>query len=81
MTNVLSRVTDALDVETFLTCESEEQGKSLALQMMKNLGFEDIDLLFIEFMGFGARVRVRAYLHRSGDQYGWLFTGTDGEKS
>ncbi|MFZ5946302.1 MAG: hypothetical protein ACOYVD_19605 [Bacillota bacterium] len=78
MGNILHRITDALDVETFLVCESEEQGKKLALQMMKNLGFEDVDLVFIEFIGSGARIRTRAYLHRPGDKYGWLFA--DGEE-
>ncbi|KJS22327.1 MAG: hypothetical protein VR72_06525 [Clostridiaceae bacterium BRH_c20a] len=73
VTDALKRVIDALDVETFLVCESEEEGKKLALAMMKNLGFKDVDLVFIEFIGSGARIRARAYMHRPGDQYGWLF--------
>ncbi len=72
MSKVFSRVSDALDVETFLVCESEEEGKQLALQLMKDLGFTDIDVVFVEFAGPGARVRVRAYLCRAGDQYPWL---------
>jgi len=69
---------DALDVETFIVCDSEDEGKRIALQMMKNLGFDDVDLVFIEFIGPGARIRTRAYLHRSGDKYGWLFTNGEG---
>ncbi|MDN5324288.1 MAG: hypothetical protein PWQ67_2742 [Clostridia bacterium] len=80
MVNILKRVTDALDVETFLVCDSEEHGKRLALQMMKNLGFEDVDLVFIEFIGSGARIRARAYLHRPGDKYGWLFADGEGDR-
>ena len=73
LVKVLETVMDALDVETFLVCKDEEDGKSLALLLMKNLGFDDVDLVFIEHIGPGARVRARAYLHRSGDKYGWLF--------
>lgn len=77
LVNLIERITDALDVETFLVCDNEEHGKKLALQLMKNLGFEDVDLVFIEHIGAGARIRARAYIHRSGDKYGWLLA--DGE--
>ncbi|MFZ7103509.1 MAG: hypothetical protein ACOWWO_12775 [Peptococcaceae bacterium] len=79
MAKVLENIMDALDVETFLVCESEEEGKKRALQMMKNLGFDDVDLVFIEYIGPGARIRARAYLYRSGDKYGWLFTDKEAE--
>ena len=72
LSKVFDRITDALDVETFLVCESEDEAKQLALQMMKDLGFNDTDVVFVEFMGPGARVRVRAYVCRSGDAYSWL---------
>lgn len=80
MANVLDMVMDALDVETFLVCASEEEGRGLALEMMKQLGFSDVDLVFVEFRGPGARIRSRAYLHRAGDHYGWLLGkgGVDG---
>ena len=68
----LEQVMDALDLETFLVCKDEEEGKQLALQLMHELGFTDVDLVFIQFEGPGVRVRVRAYVHRSGDEYGWL---------
>ena len=40
--------------------------------MMRDLGFTDIDVVFTDFSGPGARVRVRAYLCRSGAKYSWL---------
>ena len=72
MSNPLTHVLDALDVETFFVCMSEAEGKHLALTLMKNLGFADVDLVFIRFQGSGARVRVRAYINRPGDNYPWL---------
>ena len=72
MSNVLKHVMDALDVETFLICESEEEGKNLGLTLMKDLGFKDVDIVFSEFIGVGARIRVRAYIHKAGDTYPWL---------
>ena len=72
MSRVFDRITDALDVETFLVCDSAEEAKKLALEMMRDLGFTDIDVVFTDFSGPGARVRVRAYLCRSGAKYSWL---------
>jgi DNA primase catalytic subunit len=72
MSNVLKHVIDALDVETFLVCESEEEGKNLGLALMKDLGFKDVDIVFSEFVGVGARIRARAYIHKAGDSYPWL---------
>lgn len=72
MATALDRVVDALDVETFLVCESEDEGRSLAVQLVRDLGFKDVDLVFGEFMDYGIRVRVRAYVRRPGDLYPWL---------
>ena len=72
MSRVFAHVMDGLDIETFLVCKSEEEGRGLAITLMKDLGFEDIDIVFIQYQGPGVRVRVRAYIHRSGDTYGWL---------
>jgi len=80
LAKLMEKVMDALDVETFIVCDSEDEGKGIALEMMKNLGFDDADLVFIEFIGPGARIRARAYLHRSGDKYGWLFSSREGGK-
>lgn len=70
--DVFAYVLDALDIETLLVCTSEEEGKRIALELAKRLGFRDIDIVFIRFQGSGARVRIRAYINRPGDQYAWL---------
>ena len=72
MSNVLANVLDALDVETFFVCESEEEGKNLGLTLMKDLGFKNVDIVFSQFIGVGARIRARAYIHKAGDVYPWL---------
>ena len=72
MSQVLTNVLDALDVETFLVCSSEEEGRHLAFKLMKDLGFDDVDVVFVRFHGVGVRVRVRAYINRPGDKYPWL---------
>ncbi|MZP30154.1 hypothetical protein GTO91_10585 [Heliobacterium undosum] len=69
---VLSQVLDALDLETFLICSSEDEGKEMAIRLMKTLGFQDVDLVFIQFAGPGARVRARAYIYRPGQDYAWV---------
>ena len=80
MSEALAHVMDALDIETFLACESEEEGKALALALMKDLGFKDTDVVFIQFAGPGARVRVRAYINRPGDAYPWLNLGASAQE-
>lgn len=79
MSNPLDHVLDALDIETFLVCTSEAEGKHLALALIKDLGFQDVDVVFIKFQGSGVRVRVRAYINRPGDNYPWLSLGMAGE--
>jgi len=79
MSNALDHVLDALDIETFLVCMSEAEGKHLALTIMKDLGFTDVDVVFIKFQGSGVRVRVRAYINRPGDTYPWLDLDSAGE--
>lgn len=75
MAEALQNVMDALDVETFLVCQSEDEGRNLALGLMKSLGFQDVDIVFIQFRGPGVRVRSRAYINRAGDKYSWLLEG------
>lgn len=72
MARPLERVMDALDLETCLVCASEEEGRRLMIQLARELGFQDVDIVFIQFQGPGVRVRARAYVHRSGSVYGWL---------
>ena len=73
MSKVLEKIMDAVDVETYIACNSEEEGKKLALQMMDELGFKEVNLVFIQYQGPGARVRIRGYIYKPGDKYKWLF--------
>lgn len=75
MSAVLKKVMDALDIETFFICASEAEGKEMAIQLVKDMGLTDADVVFIQHEGPGARVRVRAYVHRPGAAYGWLQEG------
>ena len=70
--NVLDRVVDSLDIETFIVCQDEEEGEKLGIQLMKDLGFRDADVVFIEYGNGGARIRLRANIFKAGDQYRWL---------
>jgi len=70
--NVLNRIVDSLDVETFIVCKNEEEGKNLGIQLMKDLGFRDADVVFIEYGNGGVRVRLRANIFKPGDYYKWL---------
>lgn len=66
------RVLDALDIETFLSCSSAEEAKTLAEGLMDELKLPHGDIVFLEFLGWGARVRIRTYIHHPGDHYRWL---------
>ncbi len=72
VTKAMDRVCDALDIETFIICKDEDEGKELAFKLGHELNLGKIDIVFLEYRGIGARVRLRAYLHRPGDHYLWL---------
>lgn len=72
MTQALSRVVDALDIETFLYCKDEDEAKTLAEALAAELGLPHGDVVFVEHRGAGARVRIRSYIHHPGDHYRWL---------
>ncbi len=72
VSEAMERILDAVDIETFILCGSEAEGRKLALQLARDLGLQDAGIVFLEFSGPGARVRVRAYVHRPGDRYAWL---------
>ncbi|WP_371365107.1 hypothetical protein SRRS_00190 [Sporomusa rhizae] len=72
MLGSLKQVMDALDIETFFICHSEQEGRNLMLMLLKSMGFKDVDIVFAQFAGPGVRVRGRAYVHRPADEYGWL---------
>lgn len=72
MQSPYEKVMDALDVETFFVCSSEEEGRSLMLALLKGWGFKDVDVVFAQHEGPGARIRGRAYIYRPADRYAWL---------
>jgi len=71
------RVLDALDIETTFLAKDEEEGKRLGIALLRSLGFESGDVVFAERRGSFVRVRLRAYIYRPGERYGWL-SGSDG---
>lgn len=72
MVNAFERVVDAVDIETFLQCADEAEAKELALRLAVAMGLPHPDVVFVEHRGLGARVRIRAYIHRPGSHYQWL---------
>lgn len=77
MTNALDRVVDAIDIETFLYCKSEEEAFELAESLMHELNLPHGDVVFLEHKAWGARVRIRSYIHHPGDHYRWMETKED----
>lgn len=63
--NSLSKVMDAIDIETFFVCRDESEAKSLLLTLFEQMGFPTADVVFIQHEGPGARVRGRAYVQRN----------------
>jgi hypothetical protein len=72
MGKALSRVIDAIDIETFLYCKNEDEAKVLAESLAAELNLPHGDVVFLEQRGLGARVRIRSYIHHPGDHYQWL---------
>jgi len=77
---ILDRVMDALDVETVLVSDNENEARNLAKELMQSFGLKDVDIVFLEHEGKTARLRIRSYIHRSGCRYAWLRTEAKGEK-
>ncbi|SDD39103.1 hypothetical protein [Sporomusa acidovorans] len=73
----LEQVMDALDVETFFVCDNEQQGRSLMLELLRQWGLSDIDVVFAQHMGPGIRVRGRAYIYRPADRYSWILPDSE----
>ncbi len=72
MGEAMARVVDAIDVETFLACKTEDEAKELAEALAREMNLKLGDVVFLEQSGWGARVRLRTYVYRPGDRYGWL---------
>ncbi len=72
MTTARDTIIDALDVESFLLCESEPEARELIAKLMQSLGLARHVIVSLDFNGPGAHFRVRAYLNKPGDNYTWL---------
>ncbi len=72
MKKAMDRVVDTVDIETYLLCKNESEGKRLALQLGEDLNLGTVDIMFQEFDGYGIRVRLRKYIHKPGKHYAWL---------
>ncbi|AEE91501.1 conserved protein of unknown function [Tepidanaerobacter acetatoxydans Re1] len=73
MSDVLEKIMDAIDIETYIVCKNEDEAEKFAMELMEKLGFKDTSIVFIQHRGPGARVRARGYIYKPGDRYGWLF--------
>lgn len=80
MKKALDSIVDAIDIETFFACRSEEEAKELAEALAAELNLPHGDIVFLEHKGLGARVRIRSYIHRPGDHYRWLEGESEEEK-
>jgi alkyl hydroperoxide reductase subunit AhpF len=49
----LEHIMDAIDIETYLICKDENEGRMLALQLGKEMNIGDVDIMFMEFDGYG----------------------------
>ena len=65
-------IVDALDIESFVLCESEKEAKELIAQLMHSLGLARHVIVSLDFNGPGAHFRARTYMNKPGDSYSWL---------
>jgi len=72
MLTARDQIVDALDIESFLLCESEKEAKELIAKLMQSLGIARHVIVSLDFNGPGAHFRVRAYMNKPGDHYTWL---------
>ena len=72
MLTARDQIVDALDIESFLLCESEKEAKELIAKLMQSLGIARHVIVSLDFNGPGAHFRVRAYMNKPGDRYTWL---------
>ncbi|MBV6510642.1 MAG: hypothetical protein FMNOHCHN_00119 [Ignavibacteriaceae bacterium] len=68
----MEAVMDAIDIETYIVCSDQKEGRQLALQLGTEMNLGEVDIMFEEFDGFGVRVRLRKYIYRPGSRYLWL---------
>jgi len=71
-TDVSAHVLDGLDIETYLICKDEKEGRALAYALMSKLGLKNGDVVMTEPVGGGVRVRMRAMMNSPNEEPGWL---------
>jgi hypothetical protein len=72
MNSPRDQIVDALDVESFLLCESEQEAKDLIARLMQSMNITRHVIVSLDFNGPGAHFRVRGYMNKPGDRYTWL---------
>lgn len=72
MTSALERVMDAIDIETYIVCRDENEGKKFALQLGQEMNLGEVDIMYQEFDGYGVRLRLRKYVYKPGNIYKYL---------
>lgn len=72
MRTALEQVMDAIDIETYIICRDENEGKKFALQLGQEMNLGEIDIMYQEFDGYGVRVRLRKYVYKPGNIYKYL---------
>jgi hypothetical protein len=72
MKKAIDQIMDAIDIETYLVCNDEHEGKVLALKLGHEMNLGDIDIMYQEFDGYGVRVRLRKYVYKPASEYKWL---------
>ncbi|MFA5834449.1 MAG: hypothetical protein WDA22_13310 [Bacteroidota bacterium] len=70
--SAFNSIMDGVDIETYLVCNDQQEGKRLALQLGKEMNLGEVDIMFEEFDGYGMRVRLRKYVYKPGNTYRWL---------
>lgn len=70
--NPRDRIVDAVDVESFVLCESEQEARQIIAQLMSSMGLHRHLIVSLDFNGPGAHFRARGYVNRPGEAYTWL---------
>ncbi|MCX8057279.1 MAG: hypothetical protein N3F03_06720 [Ignavibacteria bacterium] len=70
--SALHKVLDAIDIETYIVCNDEKEAKQIALKLGEELNLNEVDIMYLEFDGYGARIRLRKYIHKPGNRYNYL---------
>ena len=69
--SIFNKVVDAVDMETVVLCNNEAEAKGVGMELIKQMGFKDGDVISVEFSGMSARLRLRGNVFKPGDKYHW----------